>query len=200
MAICIAVMGGAIIIIFVIMSAAIMLVTSIPIARALRISRHSISTSSRLYDISSGGGGGGEGKDSMSKGFNKREQPFPSIDALAKQKQLNDKIAALTGGGNSNNSSSNNNNKEIGSAIRDHVAFPSKFVIKVIGVSDDTFTIDVLNVIATVTATSPDEIEFSAKKNGKYLSVSSNALYAESDQVYKVYELLAKDPRVKFVI
>jgi putative lipoic acid-binding regulatory protein len=119
------------------------------------------------------------------------EPKFPSIDETAKQIKLANALKDYKDG---------DENKK--SVFEDHVTFPTEFMIKVIGMNEPTFIIDILNSVATVVNQAPEKIAFTTKETagGKYLSISIKPFFKDADEVYAAYDAVSKDKRVKFVI
>lgn len=119
------------------------------------------------------------------------EPKFPSIDETAKQIKLANALKDYKDG---------DENKK--SVFEDHVTFPSEFMIKIIGMNEPTFIIDILNSVATVVNQAPEKIAFTTKETagGKYLSISIKPVFKDADEVYAAYDAVSKDKRVKFVI
>jgi putative lipoic acid-binding regulatory protein len=99
----------------------------------------------------------------------------PSIDAMRKSLQDREKAFA-------------------------HLTFPTPFVIKVIGTKDDQFLSDILLMVQNVTKSAPADMAVSTKDKGKYLSITMNPVFESVSQIYAVYEIVGKDPRVQFVL
>jgi putative lipoic acid-binding regulatory protein len=118
-----------------------------------------------------------------------KEPPFPSIDAMAKQMQLQKLMKEYQNSGKK-------------SIIEDTVEFPTVFIMKVIGVNDATFAIDTINAIAFVLGETPEKIDFNIKETsgGKYISITISPVFSRADEVYAAYEAVSKDSRVKFVM
>lgn len=119
------------------------------------------------------------------------EPKFPSIDETAKQIKLANALKDYKDG---------DENKK--SVFEDHVTFPTEFMIKIIGMNEPTFIIDILNSVATVVNQAPEKIAFTTKETsgGKYLSISIKPFFKDADEVYAAYDVVSKDKRVKFVI
>jgi putative lipoic acid-binding regulatory protein len=119
-----------------------------------------------------------------------REPPFPSIDAMAKQMQLQKLMKEYQSSGKKK------------SIIEDTVEFPTVFIMKVIGVNDPTFAIDTINAIAFVLGETPEKIDFNIKETsgGKYVSITISPVFNKADEIYAAYEAVSKDSRVKFVM
>lgn len=168
------------------------------------ISRHSLSPPSAFF--SSGPGDGDNFSKKSGNGFGKPNQQMPSIDAIAKQlqmsKDLRDKVIGGGGAGTSSASSPTGpDGKKMG--FEDLIKeFPSKFTIKVIGTNDPSFAIDIINSVAATIAVTPEEIQVSTRdtKGGQWLSISITPTFKSAAEIYKVYDVLGQDSRVKFVI
>ena len=119
------------------------------------------------------------------------EPKFPSIDETARQIQLANTLKDYKDGDETKKS-----------VFEDHVTFPSEFMIKIIGLNEPTFIIDILNSVATVINQAPEKITFTTKETagGKYLSISIKPFFKDADEVYAAYDIVSKDARVKFVI
>ncbi|CAM9393880.1 unnamed protein product [Sphacelaria rigidula] len=79
------------------------------------------------------------------------------------------------------------------------VKYPGKFELKIIGVNDDTFVGDIRRVVAAC-LTKGDEhvVSCSTREKGRYTSISLNVFVENSSQLYKCYEVINEDKRVKF--
>ena len=119
------------------------------------------------------------------------EPKFPSIDETARQIKLANTLKDYKDGDETKKS-----------VFEDHVTFPTEFMIKIIGVNEPTFIIDILNSVATVVNQAPEKITFTTKETagGKYLSISIKPLFKDAEEVYAAYDIVSKDTRVKFVI
>jgi putative lipoic acid-binding regulatory protein len=97
--------------------------------------------------------------------------------------------------------------------IDDTVQFPTRFMMKFIGINDPTFVQDIVSVVAMSTTTSSstnstqitsttmmDDLQVSVKENGKYLSITVNPHCTSASVVYQTYEDVARDVRVKFML
>lgn len=74
------------------------------------------------------------------------------------------------------------------------VTYPNIFTLKIIGQNTPDFQPSMLAIINTIS----DVKSSSTKENGKWLSITVNVLVENSDNLYKIYEEVDKDPRVKF--
>jgi putative lipoic acid-binding regulatory protein len=119
------------------------------------------------------------------------EPKFPSIDETSRQIKLANVLKDYKEG---------NENKN--SVFEDHVTFPSEFMIKVIGLNEPTFVLDIVNSVATIVNQAPEKINFTTKEaaGGKYLSISIKPFFNDASEVYAAYDAVSKDTRVKFVI
>ena len=129
------------------------------------------------------------------------EPKFPSIDRTIQQiknaKVLNDTTGQ--GFGERGDKGEEGGKKSV---FEDHVEFPSEFMIKIIGLNEPTFVIDILNSVATIVNVAPEKIAFTTKETagGKYLSISIKPYFKDASEVYAAYDIVSKDTRVKFVI
>ena len=101
--------------------------------------------------------------------------PFPSIDAVRKERQEKEKVWS-------------------------NIKFPTRFTIKVIGKKDETFTNDMLAIAEKITSQPSKSMKISITDKGKYSSVSFSPVFTNSTQIYAIYELVSADPRVQFVL
>jgi putative lipoic acid-binding regulatory protein len=138
-------------------------------------------------------------------GFGRANQNnMPSIDAFAKQLQLNKKLEGKIIGGSGEGkegSPTGPDGKKVG--FEDLIKeFPSPFTIKVIGKKDATLAIDIVNSVAATIRVIPEEIQVSTRdaKGGNWLSISITPTFRNAAEIYSVYEVIGKDQRVKFVI
>lgn len=102
-------------------------------------------------------------------------EKFPSIDALLKQNQEREKAFA-------------------------DIKFPSRFTIKIIGRKDDTFLTDILGTVEKVVKLPSDTYKVTTKDTGKYLSITVSPVVQSVIQIYSIYEVVSKDPRVQYVL
>lgn len=123
------------------------------------------------------------------------EPKFPSIDRTIQQLKSGTVLKDTSGEGFGEKA-------EKKSVFEDHVEFPTEFMIKVIGLNDPTFAIDILNSVATIVNQAPEKISFTTKETagGKYLSISIKPYFKDAAEVYAAYDIVSKDTRVKFVI
>ena len=115
-------------------------------------------------------------------------KPMPSIDELAKQQKLR---AAVDG-----------ESPGIWKVLDETLEFPCEFIMKVIGENDFSFVNDVLDIVAAPLEQNPNTINYTTKvtTGGKYLSITLKPIWQDSSQIESVYNLLSKDPRIKFVL
>mmetsp|Transcript_31609 Transcript_31609/g.51538 ORF Transcript_31609/g.51538 Transcript_31609/m.51538 type:complete len:201 (+) Transcript_31609:23-625(+) len=78
------------------------------------------------------------------------------------------------------------------------ICYPTDFQIKVIGDGRDNFVEDMVKLAAEATNMRPELVTHSTKESGKWTSVTLNLYVTSSDQLYKAYEEIDKDPRVRF--
>lgn len=86
--------------------------------------------------------------------------------------------------------------------LGDSLTFPCNFTIKIVGENSKSFTEDTVASIAKLLSASISDIPIATKESsgGKYLSISINPRFSSADQIYAVYDVMSKDPRVKFVV
>jgi len=78
------------------------------------------------------------------------------------------------------------------------VEFPTDFKMKIVGKNDGTFSSDIVALVAENCNVDAKVIAFSERKNGKWVSVTVTAPVESADMLYKLYENIDRDPRVKF--
>eukprot|EP00752_Nemacystus_decipiens_P007863 g7025.t1 len=79
------------------------------------------------------------------------------------------------------------------------VEYPGSFDIKVIGVDDDTFVSDIRTAVAGCLTNGEDSVvKCSTREKGKYTSITIKVRVENSTQLYKCYEVINEDKRVKF--
>ncbi|CAM9372835.1 unnamed protein product [Discosporangium mesarthrocarpum] len=79
------------------------------------------------------------------------------------------------------------------------VEYPGNFDLKIIGVNEGDFVGDIRRGVAGCLTEGEDGVvECSTREKGKYLSITLKVHVLSSDQLYKCYEAINKDPRVKF--
>lgn len=92
----------------------------------------------------------------------------------------------------------------------DTLQFPCQFTVKIIGSQDKDrlFINDVISSVASIIGVHPDTITFSVKDSktsastsaSKYTSITIDANFNNSDELYSVYNLAKSDPRIKYII
>lgn len=78
------------------------------------------------------------------------------------------------------------------------VSYPCKFKIKVIGANESSFVEEIVQVVADSCNVNVDNVEYSQRKNGKWISITLHAPVENAEMLYALYENIDKDPRVKF--
>ena len=144
-------------------------------------------------------GGKGFGDRSPGKG-----DTFPSIDAFAKDpnRLLNDRtsdvVEAMAKGPIIDQFSKEREKK----FDFNDLEFPCRFTLKVIGEDTGDFLETVLSMCCAVTKEEVGEIRYGVKKGkkGHYLSVTVSPLFTRGEDIYRAYEVLNSDSRVKFVL
>ncbi|CAM9315114.1 unnamed protein product [Ectocarpus sp. 12 AP-2014] len=79
------------------------------------------------------------------------------------------------------------------------VEYPGSFDLKIIGVDDDTFVSDIRKAVAGCLTNGEDNVvKCSTREKGKYTSITLKVRVENSTQLYKCYEVINEDKRVKF--
>jgi putative lipoic acid-binding regulatory protein len=94
-------------------------------------------------------------------------------------------------------------NKETGKKVFDDtIQFPTEFTLKVIGPNDAKFVDDIVNVAATTLSVSKETIKTATKETmgGKYVSVTLVPYFNSAEELYRCYDVISKDKRVKFCL
>lgn len=84
----------------------------------------------------------------------------------------------------------------------DTVKFPTDFTLKVIGPNDQEFIQDIVGVAALSINASKESIKVATKETmkGKYVSVTLVPYFNSAEELYRCYDSISKDKRVKFVL
>ena len=125
------------------------------------------------------------------KGFGQNPPPGvpPEIWEQSKLTEYNKLSAEYAG----------NTNKRV---FDDVVDFPSEFVIKVIAQNENNFMSDIINSVCEALFVNPDNVQLSFKETsgGKYISVTLKMNFESADDLYKAYDVIGQDQRVKYCI
>lgn len=80
------------------------------------------------------------------------------------------------------------------------VEYPSVFKMKIVGKDDPvgTFAPEMASLVAKSCGVEASMVKHTERKNGKWTSVTVHAPVKDADMLYKLYENVDKDPRVKF--
>jgi len=78
------------------------------------------------------------------------------------------------------------------------IEYPSVFKIKIIGANVSSFAVEMVQIVADSCSVGTEEIQYSERVNGKWLSVTVHAPVENAEMLYAMYENIDKDPRVKF--
>jgi len=78
------------------------------------------------------------------------------------------------------------------------IDYPSVFKMKIIGRNESSFASEMVQLVADSCQVNVQEVEFSERVNGKWLSLTVHAPVESAEMVYSLYENVDKDPRVKF--
>jgi putative lipoic acid-binding regulatory protein len=112
---------------------------------------------------------------------------MPSIDQLAKQGQLRDLTAEYE--------------KTQGKKVFDEkLTFPTKFLLKVVGANEPLFVEEVVQAISSCVGEQVIPYTLKETAGGKYVSISIEPVFSDSGELYAVYDVVAKDSRVKFML
>jgi len=76
------------------------------------------------------------------------------------------------------------------------VDYPTVFKIKIVGANEGTFVSDIVALVAENCGV--EEIKFTERRNGKWVSVTVHAPVENAEMLYVLYENIDRDPRVKF--
>lgn len=78
------------------------------------------------------------------------------------------------------------------------VNYPCDHTFKIIGANEGTFVEEMVAVVADGCNSDPSQVSYSIKNKGKWTSVTVKARVENSDMLYRIYEKVSLDPRVKF--
>lgn len=80
------------------------------------------------------------------------------------------------------------------------VEYPCEFAIKVIGINEGSFANDIAATVSAVCEVDTSDVRFTVRdtSSGRYQSITVHAPVKNATMLYKCYELIAEDPRVKF--
>ncbi|CAN0250142.1 unnamed protein product [Discosporangium mesarthrocarpum] len=80
------------------------------------------------------------------------------------------------------------------------VEYPCEFEIKVIGMNEENFASDIAETVGNVCGVGKTKVRFSVRgtNSGRFCSVTVHAPVSNADMLYKCYEMIDQDPRVKF--
>jgi putative lipoic acid-binding regulatory protein len=78
------------------------------------------------------------------------------------------------------------------------VEYPSMFKLKIIGENESSFASEMVQVVADSCSVGFEEISYSERIKGKWLSLTVDAPVESAEMLYSLYENIDKDPRVKF--
>jgi len=80
------------------------------------------------------------------------------------------------------------------------VEYPSVFTMKIIGADDGSFAPEIVQIVAESCGVDFEAIDHSTRLKGKWTSVTVNAPVQNAEMLYKLYENIDRDPRVKFTL
>jgi len=78
------------------------------------------------------------------------------------------------------------------------VDYPCEFKIKIIGANEGSFEEDMIALVAEFCSVDVEKLSHSSRKNGKWISVTIDAPVTDGEMLYALYELINREPRVKF--
>jgi len=78
------------------------------------------------------------------------------------------------------------------------IDYPSVFKMKIIGKNESSFAKEMVEIVADSCSVASEEITYSERANGKWLSVTVHAPVESAEMLYALYENVDRDPRVKF--
>ena len=78
------------------------------------------------------------------------------------------------------------------------VEYPSVFTMKIVGANEGTFVEEMVQVVADSCHKEVEDIDYSTKEMGKWVSVTVEAPVENAEMLYSLYENVDRDPRVKF--
>ena len=70
--------------------------------------------------------------------------------------------------------------------------------MKIVGANEGPFVTDIVDIVASCTKVHASKIKHSTKVNGKWVSITVMAPVTSSEMLYGLYEVIDRDPRVKF--
>jgi len=90
--------------------------------------------------------------------------------------------------------------KDAGSAynLENLVEFPCLFQLKVLGYRQGEFVEDILDLIGNTVGVNGRELKHSHRDKGQWRSITVSVPVESAQQLYKVYEAIDTDPRVKY--
>lgn len=78
------------------------------------------------------------------------------------------------------------------------IEYPCKFKVKIVGANEGTFVSEMVQLVAESCNVTPDKVDYSERKNGKWISLTVHAPVESAEMLYALYENIDRDPRVKF--
>ncbi|CAM9355521.1 unnamed protein product [Hapterophycus canaliculatus] len=80
------------------------------------------------------------------------------------------------------------------------VDYPCEFEIKVIGINEGSFADDIAATVSAVCEVETSDVRYTVRDttSGRYQSITVHAPVKNATMLYKCYELIDEDPRVKF--
>lgn len=78
------------------------------------------------------------------------------------------------------------------------VEYPCTFPIKIVGAKEGQFVTDMVDLVAETCNVGRTDVTYSEREKGKWTSITVQAPVENAQMLYKVYEVIGRDPRVKF--
>ncbi|AGF47236.1 conserved hypothetical protein of the DUF493 family [Candidatus Kinetoplastibacterium desouzaii TCC079E] len=78
--------------------------------------------------------------------------------------------------------------------------YPGTFPIKIIGVNNDNFNKEIINLLTELGLVFEKEIETSFSKSNRYISLTVSIYVLSRDHFNYIYESLGRHPMVRFII
>ncbi len=160
--------------------------------KALRLSPYLSRASSSTLNAARSGFGQQKKETDISKAASPKILSIPSLSELSKRSEmtklnfLRDNVYTQTG-------------KKV---FDDTVQFPTEFTLKVIGPNSQEFVQDIISVAALSTNAPKESIKVAMKETvgGKYVSITLVPYFNSADELYRCYDSISKDKRIKYVL
>ncbi len=91
--------------------------------------------------------------------------------------------------------------KEVGKVEETLVDFPCDFLIKVMGLTSDSFASTMVEVIQAYESTfDASKVDMRASSGGRFISLSCSVYVTSKHQLDNIYRALSEHPLVKYVL